>query len=184
MEIGKWYKFKSYKPNGSDTIGKVTYINLSKDEVTCDPWIHMGVFYQSGTWFFEDIFNSEELEVTSNEIQQHLPEDHPDKIFVLPEKWCVRWECRENYEIINKYFNTIGKNYHYENDRIHQNAIVCSDGTYINKINSNVSAINPPNEYTLLTFEQFERYVLKKETKTIPEDMSYLKELLNKLNTS
>lgn len=181
-EVGKWYK--GFKEDSNKTAAK--FLKLSNDKkyfyfserIYKDDNRPDHIVYH-GNWYNElDL-----VECPLEEISQYLPEGHPDKVFVLPERWCVRWECRENYQIINKYFNTIGKTYHYESDRIHRNAIVCSDGTYINKINSSVKAINPPNEYTLLTFEQFKRYVLnEKPDKVYSEDMDYLIDTFKKLN--
>jgi hypothetical protein len=69
----------------------------------------------------------------------------------LPEKWCVQ-RTEEHGAIINKWFtdNKHGQPYKTENDWI-----FISGGSY--------NATNKPNENNCITFEQFEKWVMKKE---------------------
>lgn len=93
------------------------------------------------------------------------------KEFKLPKKWKIRQTKKE----ICDYFNSISTHYYedisgdyclhfpkYSFDR-HQSE-------YFEKWKG----------YTEITFEQFEKYVLKKQTEVI--DYSYLKPMLKKLN--
>lgn len=77
----------------------------------------------------------------------------------LPEKWCIRWGNKTNFEIIQKYLNTINpRNLNYTHESIHSGAVVTFENNYI----GNVKII--PNEYTEITFEEFKKFVLNKET--------------------
>lgn len=91
-------------------------------------------------------------EATLEEIQQYLPDNHPDKIKpmkTLPEKWYMK-VIVEKLPIINKW---IGENTFNFSSR---------SCIYYNKNASDT--INVPKDYKEITFEQFKKYVLKQET--------------------
>ena len=44
-------------------------------------------------------------ECSLSEIQQYLPDGHPDKEFVLPERWCVLRDIEEKGVILSKWAN-------------------------------------------------------------------------------
>lgn len=105
--------------------------------------------------------------------------------FELPEKWCIK-VTKENSKLVGEYFGKISHNYkdwkYYNNYnrpylRSHNdNGVTVEEGG-----NSSFSSAGP--EGLDLTNEQFERYVLKKETKIVSENMNYLMNLLDKLMT-
>lgn len=92
----------------------------------------------------------------------------------LPEKWCIPWKNRENYEIINAYF---GGGWEYEDDDTHSTAWLNSDESYENPKNGK----KPKRwrNYVELTIEEFKILVLKEnqlqlELEPVPEDLTYL----------
>ena len=99
--------------------------------------------------------------------------------FILPEKWIIRWECEENYKIINSYFKKLNNKYNwiYTNDSLHSHAYVTYENEYFNPINHQII----PEDHTEITFDQFREYVLGETINKEPEDYSYLLILLDKL---
>lgn len=73
--VGKWYKFFA---NDVINYGKVEKVGSSTLE--CAPWIFNKQSYKEGAWNIKYITNIEEMDVSIPEIQDHLKEDHPDKI--------------------------------------------------------------------------------------------------------
>ncbi len=102
--------------------------------------------------------------------------------YILPEKWCIRWKNKENYEVINEYLNNLRNiSWVYEDDETHANAVVTYNNVYFNEVRKFTPI---PQDHTEISFEQFCKYVLKEEVKQeiiIEEDMSYLIEFLEKL---
>lgn len=98
------------------------------------------------------------IEVPLSEIQQYLPEGHPDKEFVLPEKWCVLRDTKEKDQILSKWANKdSGTSFHGgwgDRNYIH------SDN--IDESRSPRSGRKTPG-YTEITFEEFKKYVLKQD---------------------
>lgn len=88
-----------------------------------------------------------------SEIQQYLPDGHPDKEFVLPEKWAVR--CSEDtYNIIDEWFFDKTGSHRFDAKKnsywmypVASCNVVTTDCIY--------------RSYTEVTFEQFKKYVLK-----------------------
>lgn len=80
-------------------------------------------------------------------LEEYLIED-----FVLPEKWVIL-RTKENYEVVNNWFKEKG----YEDPYL--------DSDYIWKDKEIVgynSSVKLPKDYTEITFEQFNKYVLNK----------------------
>jgi len=76
-EVGKWYKFTAYSvPN---QYGKVS--NINDNDIICDIWLHpdKSVSKQGGTWC-KTAWIDVKLITDLTEIQQYLPDNHPDKI--------------------------------------------------------------------------------------------------------
>ena len=78
FEIGKWYKW--YQKNHKDYhYGKVKTINTETDTLVMSPWIMQCTNYMySGTF---DLLKAEQIqEISVEEVQEFLPNSHPDKI--------------------------------------------------------------------------------------------------------
>lgn len=114
---------------------------------------------------------------TQEEIEEYERLDKPYDVttleFKLPEKWCCFSNTSEERESLNDY--------------------VCSKG-YINRLIDNWYIHYPllgnggsaystiQNGYTEITFKQFQKYVINKESvKVVKEDLSYLKNILSKI---
>lgn len=78
FEIGKWYKW--YQKNyGNYHYGKVEKINLETDTLVMSPWIVQCDEYQFSGHF--DLSKAEQIqEISVEEVQEFLPENHLDKI--------------------------------------------------------------------------------------------------------
>jgi len=84
-----------------------------------------------------------------------LPEEKP-----IPENWYIKWKNRENFEVINDWtkrmFPSDGGGYIYKSDKAHSNAGIYSNGNYFNR--------EIYGDFTEITFEQFQKYVLNQGT--------------------
>lgn len=78
---GKWYKW-FWKINEKTTYGKVSI--MSSDSFNVSEGIQNNIYSKVNGYFFEACTNIELLTDLS-EIQQYLPNDHPDKISPIPE---------------------------------------------------------------------------------------------------
>ena len=167
FEVGKWYrlgkwisKFKEIKNNTefwaesinteSRFYDKNGYLCLNKDK---NGYLCLNKY-------------TPKLITDLSEIQQYLPDGHPDKIkeFVLPEKWCIRQDAgQESCDWFNKKY---GCHSHIE-------------GNYdflINRENTNDSPYSDTLEgYTEITLEQFKKYVLKEGKEEVPEKVRKFK---------
>ena len=76
FEEGKWYKFSSYSKNSNTNYAKLE--KFSGGIFYSKNWIHSEKFNGSGSWYISSIFDPILLTDLS-EIQQYLPEGHPDK---------------------------------------------------------------------------------------------------------
>ena len=78
FEIGKWYKW--YQKNHENYhYGKVKEIDIKTDTIVMSPWIMQCTDYMySGTF---DLSKAEQIqEISVEEVQEFLPNSHPDKI--------------------------------------------------------------------------------------------------------
>lgn len=81
------------------------------------------------------------------------------KLTSLPEKWCIRWGSRDQFEIIQSYLEKITpRGWRYTTDNQHKEAIVTFKNDYIG------ATRDSPLGYTEISFEQFEKWVLKLNT--------------------
>ena len=78
------------------------------------------------------------------------------KIEPLPEKWFIRWETKERFDVITKWENSLKNTNHNWDLKGFENCGFKSTGTYYSAYGKSV-----PEGYTEITFEQFEKYVLK-----------------------
>ena len=78
FEIGKWYKWYQ-KNHGNYHYGKVNSIDINTDTLVMSPWIMQCTDYTySGTF---DLSKAEQIqEISIEQIQEFLPNSHPDKI--------------------------------------------------------------------------------------------------------
>ena len=78
FEIGKWYKWYQ-KDHANYHYGKVKEINLETDTLVMNPWIiQCDEYIGSGTF---NLSKAEQIqEISIEEIQEFLPDGHPDKI--------------------------------------------------------------------------------------------------------
>ena len=78
FEIGKWYKWYQ-KNHGKYHYGKVKEINVKTDTLIMSPWILGCTDYHYSGHF--DLSKDEQIqEISVEEIQEFLPNSHPDKI--------------------------------------------------------------------------------------------------------
>ena len=97
--------------------------------------------------------------------------------FKLPEKWCVQI-TENNRDVLEKYRLTIpykkkgARETCLDNKAL--NKFLISDDQYSERM---YWGIDIPEGYTLLSFEDFQKYILKQET--ITEDLSYLIDFIN-----
>jgi len=90
FEVGKYYKFRIGNDISSPT-RIIRFTGLDKAGRICaDLWIMTGdtEFNQSGNdWSIKNVIDPIKLSI--NEIQQYLPDNHPDKISTTIKKWDV-----------------------------------------------------------------------------------------------
>lgn len=103
FEFGKWYK----KPNSD--YGK--FLGLEGNKWLCKEYIGVRTqkYYNTGSYYSLEYMEDATLVTDLTEIQQYLPDGHPDKIvtsskeeFVLPEIWWVR-VTEENKDILSEW---------------------------------------------------------------------------------
>lgn len=120
-------------------------------------------------WYAEKNNN---FNLLSNKYVRQTAIEFEDVIFKkFPKKWVVKFGNRENFEEINKHFNNI---WTYDNDDRHSEAFVDFMGRYY------VKGERIIENYTEITFEEFEEHVLGKKQEE--EDLTYLIDFLKKLN--
>ena len=76
FEVGKWYKNLSIN-SPENTFGKFLDLRNNDKEFWMSEYIYKGKFTNAPGWFD---FSSETVEIDIEEIQQYLPDGHPDKI--------------------------------------------------------------------------------------------------------
>ena len=111
---------------------------------------------------------SDFIQVDLSEIQQYLPENHPDLIkkdtFVLPEKWCV---FSDQNKIITDWFNENQTGSYNMKQLVKDNLLFCYPAVekwiYLANPHSCARPVKP-QDYTEITFDQFKTYVLKEKT--------------------
>jgi hypothetical protein len=175
--VGKWYVDRK-------TWKKPWYIKLSEytSEKVKGECIDGNSMYIEKDWWNSGIMikNLEPLTDLS-EIQQYLPEGHPDKIPVskeltsLPEKWCIK-PTSSSVTAISKYFHSIGNAYvGYESSWK-----VSCHGSPVNYFHFPQykprawGEVEVREGYTEITFDQFKKWVLK-ESPEISLEGRYLK---------
>jgi hypothetical protein len=183
FEKGKWYKIRN-GPNFLNII-KCSKNSYNSTEVNSSQYINLlnikgnppSYDRTSGSW--GDIYESEEMNVNSEEIQKYLPDNHPDKTFILPENWYVI-VTKENQDIIIKWAdkddipigNICGMCLTHDTNRI--------------TIEHNPIDIIKTDSYDFgneISFEQFKKYVLKEENCIINDNNNVgLYKLFEKLN--
>lgn len=95
-------------------------------------------------------------ELTLSEIQQYLPNRHPDKIkeFVLPKRWCIKVQENNCPGIVREW-----RQYPLQNNGDWlDSGYICGDTGY-----HTYSTENFPKGYTEITLDQFKKYVLKEK---------------------
>lgn len=161
--VGKWYKKQGF-------YGKLT-------AEICGNWFPSKEYIDSnknyctkGTGFYN--WDNAQLVEDLSEIQEFLPDGHPDKIesknFVLPEKWCIIG-CEElaNYQRITL------KN--------EANCSLADSNLYYYNYTPNLDVASwgflscLPFDYTEITFEQFKQHVLKQASVVeTPKEENYV----------
>ena len=76
FEVGKWYKNLSINSQ-KNTFGKFLDLRNNNKEFWMSEYIYNGKFQSAEGWLD---YSSETVEIDIEEIQQYLPDDHPDKI--------------------------------------------------------------------------------------------------------
>lgn len=118
-----------------------------------------GLVYVNGVW--ADI------------IEDVKPVELPIELLSLPEKWCIRFNNKEQYSIINKYFD---RNWYFETNK-HENALVSYKGEYIG-----LGITAEKRGLTEITFEQFKKWVLKEDIKVENPNNFKVGDLINCYN--
>lgn len=157
-ESPKFEKDKWYKSNvGSKGWYYIKVKTYSEYEVRgeCIRPVKSNPYHEKDYWNSESS-REQALEIGPltdlSEIQKYLPDGHPDKIkeFVLPEKWCVK-VTKENQETLDNWKQSVQPN---SEKAIQHGSLYVSNNGW----NCNLEA-----NCTELTFEQFEKYVLKEK---------------------
>ena len=78
FEVGKWYKNLSIHSQ-KNTFGKFLNLRGNNKEFWMSEYIYNGKFHSTPGWLD---YSSETVEINIEEIQQYLPDGHPDKIKV------------------------------------------------------------------------------------------------------
>ena len=76
FEVGKWYKNLSIHSK-ENTFGKFLNLRNNNKEFWMSEYIYNGKFHSTPGWLD---YSSETVEIDIEEIQQYLPDEHPDKI--------------------------------------------------------------------------------------------------------
>lgn len=97
--------------------------------------------------------------------------EYPKPEFVLPEKWCIKSENAEQHLEIVNYFEQISES----NSVVSLYAWQYHGYFYFHKpfYSSRCALEFKLDEYTKLTFEQFEKYILKKENMRMKKLIGY-----------
>lgn len=93
------------------------------------------------------------IALSIEEVQQYLPDNHPDKEFALPDKWCIK-VTHENKDILSKWRTS--------------KCLPDSNGYCLNKNRSFPNTIGywvkeKPEDYTEITMEQFNSLIKSKK---------------------
>ena len=160
MELikGRWYKNLG---DQKDHIGRFSgWYDL--EVISVSEYIYEGRLRGAAECFTKDYESAEEIPLS--EIQQYLPDGHPDKEFVLPEKWCVKCITQEEANAVEA---------HLFGSPV--------DNIYLPKYVTNKGVSGPghnPSYYKEwnckeITFEQFKKYVLKTKEMEEKEIIGY-----------
>lgn len=159
FEKGKWYKILD------NWYGKFETVHNSGKRIKFSEYITSNGTYMYSTNNID--FISEIKPLTNlSEIQQYLPDGHPDKFttsiakeFVLPKKWCVK-VTSENKNVLTDWVKS-RPNFNETYLPIKHWIVNTS-----NKDNSYQKWIKSlPGNFVEITFNQFKKYVLKEEVK-------------------
>lgn len=103
--------------------------------------------------------------------------------FILPEKWFVYFESEEKFKVIVEYFNNNSKGWIYRDDEIHSKAGLDYKQNYYGQTKDlSEFKLNKMSHLTIITFEQFEKYVLNKPDVNIqPKEDLELNQIIIKL---
>lgn len=101
FEINKWYSFNWKAFNNLFIVAKVSDVN--NDSIIVSFNNREGKHFNTDGFFFSDITNVKELSI--NEIQQYLPDNHPDKIKVMENK-VKEWSAGTYVVITGQYHST------------------------------------------------------------------------------
>ena len=81
--------------------------------------------------------------------------------FILPEKWLVIWESKEKFKTIVEYFDNNSRRWEYSSESHYKSGL-----NYNNSYYNNINPLNPPDNLTIITYDQFVKYVLKEKLVT------------------
>lgn len=135
-----------------------------------DKWIKQSLDYAQQHFSSNMSIQRKTYSVTGGPYKQEIMKE-------LPEKWCVK-RTIANSEILNKWnnFHPLFK----KQNRYHASSICDVDWFYSDRQHTDEVLI----DYTEISFEDFQTWVLYETPEpqsTIPEDLSYLIPLINKL---
>ena len=175
VEVDKWYSFNwDCHSSNSTIIAKIKGVNEDSIDISWRSYLWRENDYNTlARYYFRDISNVKELSI--EEVQQYLPEGHPDKFsnfntskykmgdeeiakaqfvtldeaFVLPEKWCIK-SNKDIDQILCKWRGGTHSLPPEENILTYQKCWI------------HVKYIE---DFTEITFEQFKKYVLKEPEK-------------------
>ena len=101
FEVGKWYKNLSIHSQ-KNTFGKFLNLRSNNKEFWMSEYIYNGKFHSTPGWLD---YSSETVEIDIEEIQQYLPDGHPDKIKsndFRPGDWVIVIESKSRFSEISK----------------------------------------------------------------------------------
>ncbi|MFA5634156.1 MAG: hypothetical protein WC973_03320, partial [Candidatus Dojkabacteria bacterium] len=159
FEVGKWYRLGKW-------ISKFKEIK-NNTEFWAESINTESRFYDKNGYLCLNKYTPK-LITDLSEIQQYLPDGHPDKIkeFVLPEKWCIKVQENSCPEVVREWRQALLK---YCGDWL-DSGYICGDTGY-----HTGSTKDFPMGYTEITLEQFKKYILKEEKEEAPEKVRKFK---------
>jgi flagellar motor protein MotB len=120
--VGKWYKFSSYSENTNVNYAKLKELD---NAFTASDWIINKIYEGTAKWSLDHIFNPVLLTDLS-EIQEYLPDNHPDKQNNILNIDKILEEAKLKYPIGTQFqpahvisgLNVVtAEDYYWENDR-------------------------------------------------------------------
>lgn len=161
FEVGKYYSYIWNWGNVGKCICKVSKVTEVQMKAEWDYTVSGKSFRTPGVGATNLHEISDIKELTLEEIQQYLPDNHPDKIakeFTLPKKWYIQ-ATGENQKVVGAWL--MKNDYQPNITDLDKGGYTDWYFKYPRGSDCSGSQKKPSEDYIEITFEQFKRYVLK-----------------------